>query len=227
MPNAIIRFETSHFEPYPLEVQGESHYRKNLEAVSGHTGEDEGVDIDDIIAHMILDDNNINDPGNAVRVEIRGRVVGYLAKMAAKKYRKRLVNLGITNVTGECYASIRGGFIRADGGRADFGVRLDLDLDTFTPYVPRISTPIPASVPQPIQQVITPPVVAIPEVEDSTLSPVRRFFNWFFRPGKNRIWRIVLFILLVITVCFACTICFGMFLQMTNQSISYAISTRS
>jgi hypothetical protein len=126
-----IRFESSHAEWYPLQVQGESHYRENLEDVSGYVGEDEGVDADDFIAHLILEDDNIND-SNAVRVEIDGKIVGYLARPAAKKYRARLIDLGLSDVIGECYASIKGGHIkRSTGEQADFGVRLDLDLDSF------------------------------------------------------------------------------------------------
>lgn len=128
----VIRFGSSYIEPYPLQVQGESYYRKNIESITNYTGEDEGIDADDFIAQLILDDNNEHDPGNAVRVEIDGNTVGHLAKPAAKKYRARLKQLNLSAVLGECYASIKGGFTLREGGQADFGVRLDLDLDTFS-----------------------------------------------------------------------------------------------
>lgn len=127
----VVRFQTSYAEPYPMQVQGESYYKANIEDVSGFTGEDEGVDRDDLIAQLILDDANQYDPGNAVRVEIDGKTVGHLAKPVAKLYRQKLVALGIPDATGECYASIKGGFFKRDGTQADFGVRLDIDLDNL------------------------------------------------------------------------------------------------
>jgi hypothetical protein len=125
----IVRFESSHEEPYPLQVQGESFYRKNIEDVSNYLGEEEGVDADDFIAQLHLEDDNEVDPGNAVRVEIDGKTVGHLAKAAAKKYRKKLTELGLEDVVGECYARIRGGFVMKNNVKADFGVRLDLIID--------------------------------------------------------------------------------------------------
>jgi hypothetical protein len=125
----IIKFQSSYAEPYPLEVQGESYYKENIETVSNYSGDEEGVDADDFIAHLVLDDANIYDPGNAVQVEIDGKTVGHLAKPVAKLYRQKLAELGIPDAIGECYASIKGGFIKRNGEQADFGVRLDLILN--------------------------------------------------------------------------------------------------
>jgi hypothetical protein len=127
----IVKFQSSYLEPYPLQVQGESFYKKNIEGVSNYMGDDEGVNVDDLIGQLVLDDANIYDTGNAVRVEIDGKIVGYLAKPVAKLYRQKLAELGIPKVIGQCYASIRGGFIKKDGEQADFGVRLDLDLNNL------------------------------------------------------------------------------------------------
>lgn len=138
-----VRFTSSYAEPYPLQVQGESYHRKNIEDVSGYTGEDEGVNADDFIAHLILEDENPYDLGNAVRVDIDGKAVGHLSKPSAKIYRKRLAVLGLSDVVGECYASIKGGFIKRGGEQADFGVRLDLDINTFDVYKPKPPQPKP------------------------------------------------------------------------------------
>lgn len=211
----IVRFQSSYIEPYPLQVQGEASYRDNIEDVSGYTGEDEGVDANDFIAQLILEDENEYDPGNAVRVDINGKTVGYLAKMSAKKYRKHLADLGLSDVIGECYASIKGGFIkRSTGEQADFGVRLDLDLDTFQPLPPKQEAP-PA--PQPMQQTTVATVATAPEVIKPEASPIVKFFRWFFDPGKYRIGRIILFLLLISMACFACIICFGTYLRFVNQ----------
>lgn len=140
-----VRFASSYIEPYPLQIVGEQSYRDEIEEVTGYTGELEGINADDFIAQLILDDNNLVDPGNAVAVEINGKTVGYLSKGNAKKYRKRLKEIGLGDVIGECYASIRGGFERRDGGIADFGVRLDLIIDemkVYTPPPPKPAQPI-------------------------------------------------------------------------------------
>ena len=58
----IVKLESPYADPYPLQVQGESNYKDNIEDVSGYLGEDEGVDVDDLVAHLILDDANQYDP---------------------------------------------------------------------------------------------------------------------------------------------------------------------
>jgi len=199
----VIRFESSYIEPYPLQVQGESNYRRNLEDISGYTGEEEGVNADDFIARLILEDDNIYDPGNAVRIEIDGKAVGYLSKPAAKKYRKRVAELGLSDVTGECYASIKGGFIkRSSGEQADIGVRLDLDLDTFN--VPSAKQEL-----APADRAPAAPIAG--EVKQLSPAPAQRsslkkFLDWFFAPSKYRAWRIVLFSFLFLCFCGACLI---------------------
>jgi restriction system protein len=130
MPN-IVRFQTSYEEPYPLEVRGESFYKENIGNVSNYLGEDEGVNVDDLIAHLVLENENKSDPGNAVRIEIDGKIVGYLSRPSARLYRQKLINLGIPDAIGECSASVKGGFIKRDGSQADFGVRLDIDLNAL------------------------------------------------------------------------------------------------
>lgn len=139
-----IKFQTSSIEPYPLQVQGESNYRENIEDVTGYAGEDEGVNADDFIANLLLEDDNIHDT-NAVCVQIENKTVGYLPRPAAKIYRKKLTELGLENVVGECFASVKGGFIKRDGSQADFGVRLDLVLDELTiikPTAPAMRPPL-------------------------------------------------------------------------------------
>lgn len=125
----IVKFESSYIEPYPLQVEGESYYFRNIENISGYLEdeEDEGVDADGFTAHLILEGGGSPDV-ISVRVEIEGKTVGHLSPSAAKLYRKKLKELNLQDVIGECDASIRGGFIRSDGGRAQFGVRLDIAL---------------------------------------------------------------------------------------------------
>jgi len=142
-----IKFQTSYIEPYPLQVQGESNYRENIEDVTGYAGEDEGINADDFIANLLLEDDNIHDT-NAVCVQIENKTVGYLPRPAAKTYRKKLAELGLENVVGECFASIKGGFIKRDGSQADFGVRLDIDLEELKVEPERIAKPAEPAIPQ-------------------------------------------------------------------------------
>ena len=181
MSPTIVRFESSQQDPYPLQVQGESHYRADIEEITDHLDEDdgEGVDANDFTARLVLDDNNQYDPGNAVRVEIDGKLVGYLAKPIAKAYRQRLTQLGLSDVIGECAASIKGGFALSEGGWAEYGVRLDLDLETFKA----------SSAAQP------------PRARQPFL---KSFLALFFGPGKFRLLRIILFFFLVMFLCGCC-----------------------
>jgi len=200
MPQTI-RFQSSYEEPYPLQVQGESHYRRNLEDVSGYMGNDEGVDEDALLAHLVLEDDSIYDPGNSVRVEIDGKTVGHLSKPTAKAYRKRLADLGLSDVVGECYASIKGGFIRKDGGQADFGVRLDLDLDTFDETLAQSKTdqsPVINVAPEPAAT----PAAAPP-------GPVA-----VQQKKKSPVLRVIMIAALVFLACFCGLLIYGSYLNM-------------
>lgn len=129
----IVDLSSSAKKPYPTQVIGESSYRDNLEQICSNLyDEDEGYFADDHWAFLFLEDDNAYDPGNAVLVEIDNISVGYLSKTDATKFRKRLIELGApNNAISICQASIKGGFRKKDGEIADFGVRLDFDLDNF------------------------------------------------------------------------------------------------
>ena len=76
-------------------------------------------------ARLILEDKNPHDL-NAVRVEIRGKRVGYLNHQAAILCREQLITKGAPKADGQCQAAIRGGWISSDGRKGDFEVWLDL-----------------------------------------------------------------------------------------------------
>src|SRR5262245_53327571 len=58
-------------------------------------------------AWLILEDKNRQDK-NAVRVEIRGKPVGYLNPQDAISYRQQLIRMGTPKAGGRCQATIRG-----------------------------------------------------------------------------------------------------------------------
>ena len=184
----IIRFQSSYAEPYPLQVEGESYHRDEIEEVTSFTGDDEGINADDFIAHLILDDRNINDP-NAVAVEIDGKTVGYLSKPNAKKYRAKLIELGLPDIVGECFASVRGGYVKKNTGeQADFGIRLDLIIEELQAYKPTEPKPIESPVQPTINQ---PELTAV--VTPSKITPLR----------------IAGIAFIVLSVCCTCTLLFG------------------
>lgn len=198
----IVRFQSSYIEPYPVQVQGESFYRRDIEDISNYLGEEDGVDADDFIAHLILEDDNIHDPDNAVRVDIDNKTVGHLSKPAAKKYRQRLADLGLSDVIGECFASIKGGFALRTGGAADFGVRLDIDLDDLKVYIPPVSKPVEQIQPPiPVPQTSPTP----PPTPQKSVGHLKRITDWFFAPSKYRLLRILLlFFVIIPCACSAC-----------------------
>jgi hypothetical protein len=74
---------------------------------------------------LVLDDDNPYD-SLAVRVEIRGCIVGHLSRENAREYRRQLKKAGHPALTASCKALIVGGWDRGGGDRGHFGVRLDL-----------------------------------------------------------------------------------------------------
>lgn len=102
---------------FATNVAGESFYQDTLEAIAGHRTE-HGWDLP-AEATLICENTNLYDP-KAVRVEIFGRLVGYLSRERARRHRQRFGQRIV-----HCAARIVGGW--KDGrGSGDFGVRLDL-----------------------------------------------------------------------------------------------------
>lgn len=129
----LVGLSSSYTEPYPLQVVGEASYRTTIEKICGNYDQQKGYKDDSHIVALYLEDENPYDPNNAVRVTIDDLTVGYLPKTVAAAYRKRLVFLNApANAIGICTGSIRGGFRKRNGEIADFGVRLDVDVDNFT-----------------------------------------------------------------------------------------------
>lgn len=111
---------------FALPVGGESHYQRELEAICGPRSEYGEYRI--LRAQLILDDDNRYD-GDAVRVEIDGRPVGYLSREHAKQYRRSLASSGHPRINAFCQAKIRGGWDRGDADRGHYGVYLDVPMD--------------------------------------------------------------------------------------------------
>jgi hypothetical protein len=76
-------------------------------------------------ARLVLEQKNPLDK-NAVRVEIRGKPVGYLCHEHAILCRQQLIARGKPHADAQCQATIRGGWISSDGRKGDYEVWLDL-----------------------------------------------------------------------------------------------------
>jgi hypothetical protein len=116
-----------HPDPSPIDVTGtgafltdvvgESFYQDTLEAITGRRTE-HGWSLP-ASAALICENTNPHDP-KAVRVEIHGQLVGYLARDRARKHRQRYGQRTVY-----CGALIVGGWDR-NGATGHFGVRLDI-----------------------------------------------------------------------------------------------------
>ena len=75
-------------------------------------------------AWLLLEEENSRYK-NAVRVEIRGRQVGYLNSEAASRYRRLLAERNTPAASGQCQAMITGGGVSSDGRKGLYEVWLD------------------------------------------------------------------------------------------------------
>ena len=108
---------------FEQEVAVEEHHQSALESICGPR-KPRGVNRFET-ARLILEEKNPQSK-NVVRVEIRGKLVGYLSPEDAALYRRQLIAREKPNATGECQAVIRGGWYSSDGRKGPYEVWLDL-----------------------------------------------------------------------------------------------------
>src|SRR3546814_913822 len=107
---------------YEFDIVGESKYQDALEEIcGGRTDESAEKHVEAI---LYLEDQNPYD-NQAVRVDVEGNTVGYLARDDARSYRKQIASAGHANLVGTCDALIVGGWERSKQYRGHFGVKLD------------------------------------------------------------------------------------------------------
>ncbi len=114
-----------------MEIVGEAKTQKAIKEIIMYKIMVEKDDLEykdeKLTAVLVLEDDNKFDLGNAVRVDIDDKPVGYLAKEDATRYRKALKKLGISNERCTCKASAFGK--REDFGKSMFfGIWLFIDL---------------------------------------------------------------------------------------------------
>jgi HIRAN domain-containing protein len=106
---------------YDVGLVGTSRYRPALEKLCEVDQQEPRI----VDALLVLDDNNVKDK-NAVRVEVQGRQIGYLAPELAEAYRRRLVEGGYPGARSTCKAKIMPRMHSSLGHRGDYSIRLDL-----------------------------------------------------------------------------------------------------
>ena len=108
---------------FKLEIVGEARYQEAFKTICGPRVP-QGVNRFET-AWLILENRNIHDK-NAVRVEFRRKLVGYLSQEAAILYRQQLKAKGKPNAIGQCQAVIKGGWVSSEGRKGTYFVWLDI-----------------------------------------------------------------------------------------------------
>jgi hypothetical protein len=108
---------------FDAEVSGVKNHQDALEAICGPRLPT-GIRRNET-AWLIQDDKNPHDKSR-VRVEIRGRQVGYLSPKTAAQYLEHLVSRGTPEADGQCQALIQDGWMSSDGRKGLYRVSLDI-----------------------------------------------------------------------------------------------------
>jgi len=116
---------------FDTEIVGESNYQKAIREIVLYKDlvdkDDTELKITKLLAVLIPEDDNKFDPGNAVRVDIEDKTVGYLDKTNAKSYRISLAKLNLPVQPCTCYATAYGK--RPEKGKMMvFGIWLNLEV---------------------------------------------------------------------------------------------------
>lgn len=101
---------------FSVQIVGESHYQNHLTILCGERSR-EGVNM--VLRADVLPDSSNKFDHEAVRIDIDGLTVGYLARDAAPQWRRQFGSNPV-----QCDALIRGGWYRGPQDEGMFGVRL-------------------------------------------------------------------------------------------------------
>lgn len=110
---------------FSQEVVGESFYQEALDLIAG--GRDEhGADLI-VDVRLVPDPHNPYD-ANAVRVEVRGHLVGHLDRETARRFQKECLALFGSVCECACAGKIRGGWYHDERDQGSFGIYLDVRI---------------------------------------------------------------------------------------------------
>jgi hypothetical protein len=111
-------------DTFDIDITGEEGFQAALEDLGGPRLP-EGVHQVET-ARLVVTNNGTGSNRNAVRVEIRGQLVGYLSVADTLQYRHYLYTKGKPKAHGLCYALIKGGWVTPDGTKGPYYVALDI-----------------------------------------------------------------------------------------------------
>ncbi len=120
--NATSSIVLAHFRGFQQEVVGEASYQKAILSFVG--GKSSRSAKHECTATLVCDDANKYDE-NAVEVRTNNRIVGYLPKNDAKKYRENLQLIDSSMPIASVRAKVVGGW-RDEESEGHFGVKLNL-----------------------------------------------------------------------------------------------------
>ena len=106
---------------YGYEIVGESQYQNTIAEIAGPKTEDAAEFY--VKAELIAEPSNQYDK-NAVRVDIKGMTVGYIARHEAPEIQRELLRISRSGKA-RCEAVVVGGWID-DNSEGHYGVKLDL-----------------------------------------------------------------------------------------------------
>ena len=121
-------------------IVGESHYQSTLlKACGGRT--ENGTTRTYATACLVLEPRNRYDK-NAVRVDVGGKIVGYIPAEEAKRFHPIIHKINTNGKPATCRIRFIGGWDRGDDDIGLIGVELDIDphltlMHTETPFLPQ------------------------------------------------------------------------------------------
>jgi hypothetical protein len=109
---------------HEVRLVGESNYQDHLEFCAGGRTED-GARVPLVTAVLVAEPNNPYD-NKAIRVDVGGRCVGYIARDETHRFHPILRQLASVGRPASCRALITGGWDRGNDDRGSFGVILSM-----------------------------------------------------------------------------------------------------
>lgn len=118
-----IAYEWPSQGDFEFDVVGEANYQDSIKSIVGDHGDDTPSEI---FKALIIPENDNKYDHQAVRIDVNSKTVGYLSREDARSFRRRLSSKKISIKITSCNAGFTGGYIKSDGIRASYGVRLDI-----------------------------------------------------------------------------------------------------
>ena len=120
MPKGMHHWQGS--GTFKSDVAGKSFYQEAIGRIASTAGEGEPA----ILLARLIPEGYNRDEEFAVRVELNGSRIGYLAKDEASKFRRKLTTEKIGAQVTTCNAKIRSGEAGKNGTDSAYGVVLDI-----------------------------------------------------------------------------------------------------